>query len=267
MKNYTMGEVASDELCPPVHIFSSMRRTREEPPHTHSFYELVYCLSGTVSHYVNDEKFTVGRGDILLIAPGDVHAFYPTESFAYFNVSLLETDEPITSCKASFFGAELKEIENILSAMMTEAREKKTDWLKINKSYADILIAKIRRINGKDAIISKQDEKCRAIAEYIDEHLAEGISLGELATRYYYNPYYMSRFFKEKFGCSLVEYVNRRRIEMAKELLTDGELTVSDICARIGFSCRSNFYTAFTKYAGCTPKEYKIKTAMSKKRT
>jgi two-component system response regulator YesN len=63
--------------------------------------------------------------------------------------------------------------------------------------------------------------------------------------------------FKEKFGTSLVEYVNRRRVEGAVKLLREGELSVDEIIARTGYTDRSAFYHAFSKITGMAPAEYR----------
>ena len=97
------------------------------------------------------------------------------------------------------------------------------------------------------------------LTEYIDENLHEELTLSSLAKKSFYNPSYFSRIFKQRFGMSLSDYVRTKRIEHAMRLLTETELSVDEITARIGYADRSAFYHAFSKHAGMTPAEFRAK--------
>ena len=65
---------------------------------------------------------------------------------------------------------------------------------------------------------------------------------------------------------SLVEYVNRKRIDNAVRLLCESEMPVDEILTRVGFSDRSNFYRVFSKFMGSTPADIrKLNKGKSKK--
>jgi two-component system response regulator YesN len=63
--------------------------------------------------------------------------------------------------------------------------------------------------------------------------------------------------FKEKFGMSFVEYVNRKRLERAVELLTQTTISVDEISTRVGYTNRGHFYRVFSKYIGGQPSDYR----------
>ena len=96
------------------------------------------------------------------------------------------------------------------------------------------------------------------LSEYIDKNLNSKLTVSNLAAKCFYNPSYFSRAFKEKFGVSAVEYVTRKRLERALELLRNTDMPIDEICYSSGFSERSNFYHAFSKYIGGTPSDYRI---------
>ena len=56
---------------------------------------------------------------------------------------------------------------------------------------------------------------------------------------------------------SLTEYINHRRVELAKKLLSKGDISVEEIAYRVGYSSKSSFYRVFTRITGTTPSEYK----------
>jgi len=76
----------------------------------------------------------------------------------------------------------------------------------------------------------------RIVATYIEEHLAEAISLHALAKLVDLSPYYFCRAFKQSFGIPPHRYHVNRRIERAKALLGERESSVTDVALEVGFS-------------------------------
>jgi YesN/AraC family two-component response regulator len=68
---------------------------------------------------------------------------------------------------------------------------------------------------------------------------------------------YLSRIFKEYTSESILDYMNRVKLEKAKELLTESSYTVNDISGKVGFINPKYFYTFFKKKTGVTPNEYR----------
>jgi AraC family transcriptional regulator len=97
----------------------------------------------------------------------------------------------------------------------------------------------------------------RAVTTYIEEHLAEPISLATLARLVGLSPYYFCRAFKQSLGLPPHRYHNRRRIEHAKTLLAKPAPSVTDIGLTVGYSETSSFTAAFHKTTGITPTAYR----------
>jgi len=97
----------------------------------------------------------------------------------------------------------------------------------------------------------------KKLAEYIEEHLAEDISLPALAEIADLSPFHFARAFKQSFGLPPHRYLVSRRIEKAKSLLATPDLAVTQIGLGLGFGEASSFATAFRKHAGLTPTEYR----------
>jgi AraC family transcriptional regulator len=97
----------------------------------------------------------------------------------------------------------------------------------------------------------------RKLTEYIEEHLAEDISLPALAEIADLSPFHFARAFKQSFGLPPHRYLVSRRIEKAKNLLATPALPVTRIGLDLGFGEASSFTTAFRKHAGLTPTEYR----------
>src|ERR1700730_4374295 len=98
-------------------------------------------------------------------------------------------------------------------------------------------------------------QQCTVVA-YIEDHLAEPISLAALAQLVRLSPYYFCRAFKQSFGTPPHRYHTGRRIERAKTLLAKAAPSVTDIGFTVGFSQTSSFTSAFRKATGLTPTAY-----------
>jgi AraC family transcriptional regulator len=97
----------------------------------------------------------------------------------------------------------------------------------------------------------------RTVAAYIEEHLAEPISLATLAALVRLSPHHFCRAFKKSFGVPPHRYHNGRRMERAKSLLVKRGSSVTDTGLTIGFSETSSFSAAFRRETGLTPTEYR----------
>jgi len=71
------------------------------------------------------------------------------------------------------------------------------------------------------------------------------------------NPSYLSYFFKEQTGENFIDYLNKVRIEKAKELLKDSSMSLSEIASQVGYSNAGYFNRIFKKIVGITPGQYR----------
>ena len=97
----------------------------------------------------------------------------------------------------------------------------------------------------------------RTVSAYIEEHIAEQISLSALAQLVRLSPYHFCRAFKQSFGVPPHRYHNARRIEYAKTLLAQPSSSVTEIALKVGFSETSSFTASFRKATGSTPTAYR----------
>jgi AraC family transcriptional regulator len=97
----------------------------------------------------------------------------------------------------------------------------------------------------------------KRVAEFIDQHLAEDISLAALAESVDLSVYHFARAFRQSFGAPPHRYHMARRMDRARSLLQKPALSVTRIGIQIGFRETSSFTRAFRKFTGFTPTEYR----------
>lgn len=108
-----------------------------------------------------------------------------------------------------------------------------------------------------DGLILPAAEWVEQIAEWIDCHFTEPATLERLAEISHGSPYHLQRLFKRYKKMSPSEYVQKRRLEKAVELLRAGELSIKEIGKRSGFGNPAYFITLFKKTNGVTPGQFR----------
>lgn len=95
------------------------------------------------------------------------------------------------------------------------------------------------------------------VMEWIQAHYGQDITVGLVADRFGYHPTYLSALFKAHTGYPLIAYVNRLRISVSKNLLTNRSLKIYTIASMCGFSDEKRYMKLFKRYEGMTPSQYR----------
>jgi AraC family transcriptional regulator len=99
--------------------------------------------------------------------------------------------------------------------------------------------------------------RLRAVVEYIEGHLDTGPTLREMAAVARVSPYHFARQFKQTTGLPPHQYVIARRVERARQLLQQGDLSLADVAAHAGFSDQSQLTRHFKRILGVTPGQFR----------
>ena len=105
----------------------------------------------------------------------------------------------------------------------------------------------------------KQEERTiTGITKYLQEHLAEDLSLSVLAEEFHLNPQYISQLFKNEIGVNFLTYLTNIRMEKAKKLLLSTSLSVAEVAEKSGYGDYRVFSKVFKKSEGITPSQYRM---------
>jgi two-component system response regulator YesN len=95
------------------------------------------------------------------------------------------------------------------------------------------------------------------IKRYINQHLADDLSLAALAEEFYINPVYMSRLYKQTTGYNLSEYITHKRIDNSERLLLNTEMKINQIAKECGYDSAAYFTRVFKKQKGMSPQKFR----------
>jgi len=125
-------------------------------------------------------------------------------------------------------------------------------------------------VKEKTVDLSELAEDCtqedsEEIVSRVKKIIAENLSVGniqrdELAAMVHVSSGYLGRIFKKETGLALTDYIIKKRIAVAKQLLTKTSLSVTDVSARVGITYSSYFTKIFKEQVGMTPQDYRQQT-------
>ena len=187
--------------------------------------------------------------------------------FSFSSRSIVRTEDPIRTCKNLGFS---------LNTMLRKSAEQAgihPIYLDIISTNFAMLIENSRRMEEIEDIrahmigaycrfVQKQrldqyPPLVRLAITYIRVHLAEPLTLKQVAEGIRVSPSYLSRIFNQEVKESLSNYITRARIEKASQLLTFTAMSIQNTAFYVGFSNLNYFSRCFKKYCGMTPTEYR----------
>ena len=114
-----------------------------------------------------------------------------------------------------------------------------------------------QRIKAEGAEKKTEERVIVGITKYLQEHLAEDVSLSTLAEEFHLNAQYISQLFKNEIGVGFLAYLTNIRMEKAKKLLLTTSQPITEIAEQTGFKDYRVFTKSFKKSENITPSQYR----------
>ncbi|MGR6545627.1 response regulator [Paenibacillus tundrae] len=133
--------------------------------------------------------------------------------------------------------------------------------LVLDSNTFDELVLALQEVGLKTIQSLLQDLKnpiVNQVLQHIDKHYADELSLKLLGAHYHLHPVYLGQLFHKETGETFAEYLNKFRIERAKEQLRNSNLKVHEIARNVGYWETGYFYKQFRKYVGISPTDFKV---------
>ena len=232
--------------------------------HSHNMVEVYYFLRGNARFVVEGNVFPLERGNILVMASGQTHHLLLEPSVAYERMALLIDTAAVppeyeTLSEQIYEGANLFSLEKKEQiwfeesfAVITKAPEdmQKNLVFSFATMIFGLLSTKLSRITEPKV----ENDIIKKTINYINKNLSQELSLDTIANALFISRVSLNRKFREMMGCTVWEYVIRRRIYSARQRLFLGG-SVTDAYQKSGFNDYSSFFRAYKKIVGISPSE------------
>ncbi len=254
------------------------------PWHFHTEYELLYVIKGFGTSFVADNIENFEGGDLALLGSNLPH-YWKSDSSFYEEGEKKKVKYIVIQFSNEFFKEAISEypefhlIKDLLSRSGRGIRfsqefaetAKRKIFKVVNSKGFDraLLMLKLlqflaktkdyRLLAGELYQMENHDftsDRLTKVMHYLNTSYLKKVELEKVAEVANLHPSAFCRYFKEKSGKSLSEFVNNMRIGYACRLLIDGKMSVSQICYESGFNNLSNFNRIFKKHSGFTPTKY-----------
>lgn len=256
--------------------------------HTHEFIEICYVMSGTGTHIIENETFTVRKGDVFIINNDIAHSFYietENEELTTYNIlfnpefldeKLINFNDFNTLPKSYLFknlwddsavkadihilNNEQESFDSLVLNMYHEYIKKDNAYMILLRAYLIELIVKLIRcisVSENQYYTDKRKETVNNIITHLKENYPDCLNLDEITKKSLFSKNYFCRVFKQYTGKTVFEYLNLLRINEACNLLRISDRKLTDISLSVGFTDYKFFVYCFKRYTGKKPSEYR----------
>ena len=259
------------------------------PLHTHQFSELVVVTGGTGVHTAEGETWRLTAGDVIALNGRQSHSFEESPDLRIYNIMYdmaelaipehdlhslsgyhaLFTLQPVVSARDRFYGRlrltteQLVYVESIIEALRTELEQQHGGYRFTATGLFMGLIGYLSRCYSECGRESSETLlRVGKTISFLQNHLAEDITLEQLARMAQQSKRSFQRIFRQAMGASPIDYLVRLRVAKGCELLRCSEMSITEIAFEVGFKDSNYFARQFRKAMGQCPREFRKKEGL-----
>ena len=238
-------------------------------------YYLIYVVSGKGYVYNNNERILVTPGQLLFLNlskpykyhshkkdPWEFHwiLFGGKDADWFYNLITDKNRLVFSLGENSKIPGYLKDAFQLFEQKDTFLEFKVSNLVNTILTELYIEVAKADKI--KRDLTSEYPDAIKTVIDFVEQNYFRKITLDELASITFLNPFYLLKLFKKYTGHTPGEYITRFRIDYSKQLLLKSELTIEHISLFLGFNTHSYFSMTFKKRTGLTPDQFRKKYSL-----
>ena len=250
------------------------QNTRPRLLHAHpNFAEALLIRSGNARFLIGDKIYDVGPGDLLICNSGVVHdelSLGEGDTLDIYCVACSNLNIPglrenaIVPDDAPAVYSVGEEAEDLLALYDMMYRHLSSDRPGCEPFCHYLLLSLLGRIlhltgnaPKRPAVETEKSALGLRVKEYIDQHYMEQLTLQQIGELLHVSPYYLAHAFKETCGYSPRQYLLRRRIGEAQNLLISTDLPIARIAELVGYETQNYFDQQFSKHTGMAPRKFR----------
>ena len=264
-----------------IYHIANVKRSFQIPVHWHDEFEIIYVKSGFLTVSISGENYIGKPGDAFVVSPGNLHFMgsqtgnvdyftflFPLKYISFRTDDILDDKllEPLNSGHLMIspeiedtVKEQCEQLVEIYGAKKEESQSKITAQIKTKI----ILLQFILKLWKKGIIVendtSGKNTVEKEMVSYIQQNFTGKILLKEFGKQFHLSEKYISRYFKEHFHITISQYVTYLRLEHAKQLLQDTDISVTEVAMQSGYQNVSYFIRSFKKTYGMSPLKYRNK--------
>ncbi len=244
------------------------RESKEIEYHYHDFDKITIFLSGKVTYMIEGKSYDLKPYDIVLVKHNDIHRLTVDNSevydriIVYISPNFMKAYQTDTYDLSYCFQKTEQEQTNVLRIPSSEKGTLFRSITQLEKSFSDhgyaselysqvlflefmIHLNRAIRKNRLEYLdTTNRNSKIIDILQYINENIAQDLSIEHIADTFYVSKYYMMRLFKQETGYTIGNYISSKRLLLAKELILNGT-PVMQACFDCGYKDYSTFSRAY----------------------
>lgn len=225
------------------------------------FNELTFVIGGELEYMVNGTPVKLNEKDVVFIKSGSFRERIKAKGPVDYVSINFRTNENL-DLPVYIKGGLTREIMMLFAFCDETSKNAYLNSYKIlgpiNKSVLEIL--------KKNLLIKSENILTVKVKKYIHENLKEHITLSDIASNTFYSAIYLETIFKKDTGKSIIEYLIDERLSVAKKMLSESSIPLTEIAESVGFLDYNYFARTFKKRTGYTPTQYKRQYLNKRKR-
>ncbi len=235
--------------------------------HWHDFIELELIIDGKGTQILNGKCFPLSRGRLSLLRMTDYHSLQNDGIFKLlhlgFDESVLPEEMLARIAAGDLVCFELEEqetqiFESLFRLCISENTAPTPDRKYLKHLIYCIFLRILKQMRETTLPIPEASSPIHSALLYMRMHFKENPKLEDVAKVAHYNKSHFSTTFRKEIGITYSEYINKLKIDYAKELLLSTALRVSDICFECGFASHANFLRLFKANTGMSPLQFRV---------
>ncbi|MDG3084876.1 AraC family transcriptional regulator [Vibrio hannami] len=214
--------------------------------HAHDYHQLVLPLRGAINIEVETFKGKVVPGECVIVKSGEMH-YFNAESEAKFVVADLDTLPDSLGYSDTVVFSVSPPLFHFLGFVEAQLKHQ------LNNQVERLMFDTFYSVLAEQRLIRKRDPRVREVMDYIENHLAEPLSVPGLASVACLSPTQFKKVFKQQTEYTVSDYITKLRMERAQALLIHTDYPMQIVAESVGYSDLSAFSRRFSKFYGMPP--------------